>query len=490
MIGIVLATLQEAQPLLDRLAARHLSDRPFPTYWFPALRRRGSGVVVISGMGRQAAAQATEYLIAYRGATTIINLGVCGALAGHLSRTAVLRIEQALDGDALLAGHTPASHPCAADAWTELPAVHLASTTEPVFQPDRKARLAASAQVVDMEGYAVADACRRYGRPCYLLKGVTDLADGTGKDDILRHLPAVSEQLAETVVAGLDHLPQIGPGPVASLLRFIKIEHNLFSLPLLLAGAWLGAGSRLPAWTVLAWIAVAGVGARALGMAMNRIFDRHLDARNLRTAGRELPTGRMSLGAGLAVAAAGLSLYLISCYALGPLCLKLSPLPAVVLIGYSLLKRFTSLCHFGIGLCLALAPLCAFVAVSGNLNFTREILLLALFTFCWISGFDIIYALQDLPYDLESGVWSLPVRLGAKGAAAVAAGVHLVAAGAIIWLWLLVGGGLFPGLALAVALAALAVGHCPLVPLPLRFFPTSAVACLAGALIPILGGWR
>jgi 4-hydroxybenzoate polyprenyltransferase len=198
----------------------------------------------------------------------------------------------------------------------------------------------------------------------------------------------------------------------------------------------------------------------------------------------------MSLGAGLAVASSGLFLYLLSCWALGPLCLKLSPIPAAVLIGYSLLKRFTSLCHFGIGLCLALAPLCAFVAASGNLDFTREIWLLALFTFCWISGFDIIYALQDLPYDKEAGVWSLPVRLGAKGAAAVAAGVHVVAAGSIIWLWLLVGGGLIPGLALAVALAAFAVGHCPLVPLPVRFFPTSAVACLAGALIPLLGGWR
>jgi 4-hydroxybenzoate polyprenyltransferase len=296
--------------------------------------------------------------------------------------------------------------------------------------------------------------------------------------------------LAAKVVEGLGHLPRLGPGPVASVLRFIKIEHNLFSLPLLLAGAWLGAGSRMPSWTVLGWIVVAGVGARALGMAMNRIFDRHLDARNKRTADRELPTGRMSLVAGLVVAVAGLAVYLLACWALGPLCLKLSPIPAAVLIGYSLLKRFTSLCHFGIGLCLALAPLCAFVATSGKLDFTREILLLALFTFCWISGFDIIYALQDLPYDKESGVWSLPVRLGAKGAAAVAAGVHLVAAGAIIWLWLLVGGGFVPGLALAVALAALAVGHCPLVPLPLRFFPTSAVACLAGALIPLLGGWR
>jgi 4-hydroxybenzoate polyprenyltransferase len=270
-------------------------------------------------------------------------------------------------------------------------------------------------------------------------------------------------------------------------LRFTKIEHTVFSLPLLFAGAWLAAGQQWPSWTTLALIAVAGVGARILGMAMNRYLDRRLDALNPRTANRELPSGQMSPRGALAVAATGLVLYLAACVALGPLCLLLSPIPAAVLIGYSLLKRFTPYCHFGIGATLALAPAGAHVAVAGNLQPEPALVFLAVFTFLWISAFDIIYALQDLEADRRNGVHSLPAFLGSKGAQVVAAAVHvgaLASAAGVAWYS---GAGLAGWIMWAILGGTLAAAYWPAIPLPQRFFPLSALAGLAGALVPLLG---
>jgi len=281
---------------------------------------------------------------------------------------------------------------------------------------------------------------------------------------------------------------------LGKVMSFAKIEHSLFSLPLLLAGAKLGAEARTgsagawPGLGTLGLIALAGVGARTMGMAMNRIFDRKLDAMNPRTAGRELPSGRMSLASGLAVAAGGLAAYLLACWMLGPVCLALSAVPAVPLITYSLLKRFTNLCHFGIGLCLALAPLGAYVAASGAVNMSQSVWLLALFTFCWMSGFDIIYALQDMESDRQTGVRSLPVSLGAGRASAVAAGVHVVALASLVLLWRATGGGWLSGAAGCVAVAAFVLGHMPSIPAGKRFFPISAIASFAASGVPLLGG--
>lgn len=277
--------------------------------------------------------------------------------------------------------------------------------------------------------------------------------------------------------------------PVKDLHRFTRVEHTLFSLPLLFAGAWLGAAEELPSWRILGLIALAGVGARVFGMSMNRILDRDLDALNKRTAGRELPSGRMSLGSAYSVAGAGLALYLLACAGLGRICLYLSPVPIVPLSVYSLLKRFTDLCHFGIGLCLALAPLGAFVAASGGLGFGPEIALLGLFAFCWISGFDIIYALQDIESDRETGVHSLPVSLGSAKAQIIAAGAHAVAAAAITALWWMGGPSWSAGLALVVAVGAMAMGYVPRIPLPVRFFPMSAIASVAASIVPVLGAY-
>jgi 4-hydroxybenzoate polyprenyltransferase len=165
----------------------------------------------------------------------------------------------------------------------------------------------------------------------------------------------------------------------------------------------------------------------------------------------------------------------------------LSPVPAVPLIAYSLLKRFTNLCHFGIGLCLALAPLGAFIAASGSLALNTEVILLALFAFCWISGADIVYALMDIDSDRKTGVHSIPASLGTGGAQVVAAVVHLAAIACLVSLWLALGGGAGPGAAVAVSALALGAGYLQRIPVGVRFFPIFAIAGVSGSLVPLMG---
>jgi 4-hydroxybenzoate polyprenyltransferase len=266
------------------------------------------------------------------------------------------------------------------------------------------------------------------------------------------------------------------------ILNFTKIEHTAFSLPLIFTGAWLGDGNRFPAMPVLLLIVAAAIGARIFGMAMNRIFDRHIDRLNPRTAGRELPAGKMSLAVAAAIASGGLGVYLLACGLLGGWCLILSPIPLVPLLGYSLLKRFTPLCHFGIGLCLALAPLGAYVAASGQPDFSVAAMLFSVFVFGWLSGADIIYALMDIDSDRRQRIHSLPARLGAAGAQWVAAGLHLLAWGILAVVVRTLGGGIMAWSALALTGALLVMMYIPAIPVPQRFFPISTLAGIAGAL--------
>jgi 4-hydroxybenzoate polyprenyltransferase len=211
-----------------------------------------------------------------------------------------------------------------------------------------------------------------------------------------------------------------------TLLDFVKFEHTLFSLPLLLAGAFLAAGGP-PDAMVIVWVLLAGTGARTLAMALNRILDRELDARNPRTAGRELPAGKMTIGQAWGVAAAGLVLFYVAVWQLPPLCLAMSPIPLAIFVLYPLLKRFTPLAHFGVGAALAFGPIGAWVAVTNSFLPLGSVHLLALFTFLWVAGFDIIYATLDEASDRREGVHSLPAALGRSGALRVAAIVHVAA---------------------------------------------------------------
>ncbi|MEI6516838.1 MAG: UbiA-like polyprenyltransferase [bacterium] len=490
MIALILATLEEAKPFLTRLPAAKIAATPFATFQFGMKSGTPSGILVISGMGPDNAAAATDYAIVTRGASVVINPGICGAIDESLPPAHLFHISEVSDGDAVLLAKPGQPVPLPATAWSELPAARLATVKEPVFGGTPRALLEPHADLVDMEGYAVASACRKHGIPCHLLKGVSDHADEAGRETLQRNLARVSESLADEVIKQLPKLDPPGPGLIARMADFVKIEHTIFILPLLFAGAWIGAGGHWPGWRLLFLITCAGLGARSLGMAMNRILDARLDKLNPRTAARELPSGRMTPAMAWGIAATGLAVYLLACAALGPVCLKLSPYPALVLISYSLLKRFSCLCHFGIGLSLAFGPLGAFVAVSGGTEVTAPIILLTLFTFCWISGFDIIYALQDIEADRRNGVHSIPAALGFNGAQFMALIVHLVAAAAAIQLWRVTNGGLPSGLALSVTLLAFCTAYYQKLPLPVRFFPVSAIAGIAASLIPLLGGLR
>jgi len=192
------------------------------------------------------------------------------------------------------------------------------------------------------------------------------------------------------------------------------------------------------------------------------------------------------MGQGAAVAAMGMALYFAGCGLLGSSVLKLSLVPLIPLSLYSLLKRFTPLCHYGIGICLAIAPLGAFVAVTNTIAFTPEVLLLSLFTFCWMSGFDIIYALLDIDFDREHGIRSIPAALGMRGAQLVAAVTHLAAFAALVLLWMSVGGTL-SFIALLVSAGAFGAAYLQSIPVHVRFFPISAIAGIAGALVVLLG---
>jgi 4-hydroxybenzoate polyprenyltransferase len=227
-----------------------------------------------------------------------------------------------------------------------------------------------------------------------------------------------------------------GAGRLTTWARFVKIEHTVFSLPMLFAGAWLAAGG-FPGWRLLGLVVLAGFGARVVALGLNRIIDRKIDARNPRTVVRELPRGTMGLAEAWGVVAAGLVLYLVAAGLLGPICLLLSPIPLAVFVVYPTMKRFTPLAHFGVGLGLAVAPLGAFMAVRQSFDDSAPALLLGAFTLFWVAGFDIIYATLDEAFDRANGLHSMPSRFGKTAALRVSAFLHLAAfaALAVLVLW-------------------------------------------------------
>jgi len=207
---------------------------------------------------------------------------------------------------------------------------------------------------------------------------------------------------------------------------FVRFEHTLFSLPLMVAGVFSAPG---PALTLARWvlIALAAVGARTSALAMNRLIDRHIDARNPRTQSRELPAGRMSLREAIGLLALSLAVYLLCCIALGPWYLRVSWVPLAVFVLYPYLKRVTPFCHLGVGAALALAPLAGYAAAHPDLAEPWAAVGLAAFALCWVAGFDIIYATLDEDFDREHGVKSMVAWLGRTGAMRVSAFLHLVA---------------------------------------------------------------
>jgi len=213
---------------------------------------------------------------------------------------------------------------------------------------------------------------------------------------------------------------------VRIFLEMIKFSHTIFALPFAFTGALLAAGG-LPTLPQVGWIVGAMVGARTAAMGLNRVIDADIDARNPRTSGRAIPAGLLSRGAVLLFIALSVALMLFAAQMLNPLCLYLSPVALGFILLYSYCKRFTALAHVVLGICLAGAPLGAWIAIRGTVELPA--FLLALGVLFWVAGFDILYALQDLDFDRESGLHSIPAKLGVIGSLWTARIFHLAACG-------------------------------------------------------------
>jgi 4-hydroxybenzoate polyprenyltransferase len=208
------------------------------------------------------------------------------------------------------------------------------------------------------------------------------------------------------------------------LLDMIKFEHTVFALPFALLGG-LAAAQGIPPLRTSLWILAAMVGARTAAMTFNRLVDADVDAENPRTATRALPAGRVSRVGAMALLGAGIVLFGLSAGALGPLPWALSPLALVIILGYSLCKRFTAWAHVVLGLSLAGAPLGAWIAVAGKI--VPEAIWLSAGVLAWTAGFDILYSLQDETFDRSKGLHSVPSRIGTQGALWLSRGLHVLA---------------------------------------------------------------
>lgn len=216
---------------------------------------------------------------------------------------------------------------------------------------------------------------------------------------------------------------------VRTFLSFVKFEHTLFALPFAYAGMALAARGW-PGVATFAWITLAMVGARTAAMAVNRVVDATIDARNPRTADREIPAGRLTRRDGIVLAAVGFALLGVAGWALNPLTAALLPVAALFLILYPWTKRVTWLCHAWLGVTIGAAAAGGAIAVTGR--FDVEAVLLWVAVGAWIAGFDVIYALLDLEFDREHAVHSVPARFGASRAVTISAWSHVVAAAALL----------------------------------------------------------
>ena len=218
-------------------------------------------------------------------------------------------------------------------------------------------------------------------------------------------------------------------GQVAAYGRMIRFSHSVFALPFALTSAVLAAREGGVTVHQLIWIVVAMVAARSAAMGVNRLADHAIDARNPRTAGRELPKGVLSRGEAWVFVAISTAAFVLAAALLNPLCLALSPVALLIVFGYSYTKRFTAASPLVLGLSLAVAPVGAWLAIRGR--FEAVALVLGAAVVLWVAGFDTIYACQDADFDRREGLRSIPARLGVPRALVLARALH---AGAILLL--------------------------------------------------------
>ncbi|MDA8227736.1 MAG: putative 4-hydroxybenzoate polyprenyltransferase [Desulfitobacterium hafniense] len=213
-------------------------------------------------------------------------------------------------------------------------------------------------------------------------------------------------------------------GKLRIFLEMIKFEHTIFALPFAYLGAFLAADG-VPTLAQIVWITLAMVGARTAAMSLNRLIDRHIDARNPRTSKRAIPAGLLGASEVYVYVVLSFLLLGIAAYQLNMLALKLMPIAVFVLVLYSYTKRFTWLCHFVLGLALGLAPAGAWIGITGHWALAPVLLGLGVLT--WVAGFDIVYACQDAEFDRKEGLYSIPSVFGIKRGMEVSTVLHVLA---------------------------------------------------------------
>jgi 4-hydroxybenzoate polyprenyltransferase len=241
---------------------------------------------------------------------------------------------------------------------------------------------------------------------------------------------------------------------IKNYLSLIKFSHTIFAMPFALIGFFLGAKQGVghwvmneyadyrpspwmfdndlrPLWALLILIILCMIFARSAAMAFNRYLDRNFDARNPRTAIREIPSGIVSANNALVFTVISSFLFIVTCYFINRICFFLSPIALLIVLGYSYTKRFTPLCHLVLGVGLSLAPIGAYLAVTGN--FSLLPILFSLAVIFWVSGFDIIYALQDEEFDKSQKLYSIPAWLGKTQALKISQLLHVFCAACIVF---------------------------------------------------------
>jgi len=210
-----------------------------------------------------------------------------------------------------------------------------------------------------------------------------------------------------------------------ALLEMIKFSHTIFAFPFALMGLLLAAkeNGAPPTVAQILWICLAMVGARSGAMGLNRIIDARIDAANPRTENRHIPAGQVRLLEAWIFVLLSFALLLLAAWMLNPLCFKLAPVALLFLFLYSWCKRFTAYAHLVLGVCLAAAPIGAWIALRGDLSW--QVICLGLAVMLWVAGFDIFYALQDYDYDRNAGLHSIPVKFGVVKAIRLARYFHL-----------------------------------------------------------------
>jgi 4-hydroxybenzoate polyprenyltransferase len=284
---------------------------------------------------------------------------------------------------------------------------------------------------------------------------------------------------------GRDGQVMRGQSLLVRYLNFVKVPHTVFALPFALVGATLASYRAAVSWASLGWIVLAFTSVRFAAMGFNRIVDRDIDARNPRTALREIPSGALSLRQAVIAVAAMSVVFVYSAFQLNPLCGWLAPVALGWVLFYSYTKRFTRWSHLVLGVSLSIAPVGGYLAIAGQWSSPAWVLLvLAAAVASWVAGFDILYALQDERFDVEHGLHSIPAAFGAAGAVRISQVLHAITVASLVAVGLGTGAGWLYGAGVLVAASLLWYEHSLVKPDDLRrldaaFFTMNGVISIA-----------